>query len=153
MKTLPRSVVVSRREFIGRLSVGASALVLAGRAGAQVAPPKKLGIALCGLGNYARGQLAPALKLTQHVELRGVVTGSREKGAAWAKEFGFPEAHIYNYASMSRLMDNPAIDIVYVVTPNALHPEHTIAAAWAGKHVISEKPMATSVSDCDAMLA
>ncbi len=141
----------SRRDFIGQLSVGAAALALAGRAGAQAAP-RKLGIALCGLGNYARGQLAPALRLTQHVELRGVVTGSRDKGLAWAKEFGFPEKNVYSYATMARLIDNPDIDLVYVVTPNALHPEHTIAAAWAGKHVISEKPMAISVADCDAML-
>src|SRR6185295_14077700 len=130
MKVPIRPQVSSRRDFISRLSAGTAALALAGRADAQSTPSRKLGIALCGLGNYARGQLAPALKLTQDVELRGVVTGSREKGAAWAKEFGFPEKNIYNYVTMARLIDNPDIDIVYVVTPNALHPEHTIAAAW-----------------------
>jgi glucose-fructose oxidoreductase len=41
---------------------------------------------------------------------------------------------------------------VYVVTPPALHPEYVIRAAKAGKHVISEKPMATSVADCQAMI-
>jgi glucose-fructose oxidoreductase len=151
MKT-PRST--SRRSFLKECSLGAAALAWAARARAQAKPgEKKLGIALCGLGGYATGQLGPALKLTRHCALRGVVTGSREKGRAWAKEFGFPESSIYDYATMSRLIDNPDIDIVYVVTPNALHPEHTIAAAWAGKHVISEKPMATSVADCNAMLA
>jgi glucose-fructose oxidoreductase len=144
----------SRRAFLQTFSLGAAALSLAGRARAQPTPPpaKKLGIALCGLGGYATGQLAPALRLTQHVELRGVITGSREKGALWAKEFGFPESHIYNYTTMARLIDNPAIDIVYVVTPNSLHPEHTITAAWAGKHVICEKPLANTVSECNAML-
>ena len=131
---------------------GAAALTLVVRGRAQPAP-RKLGIALVGLGGYATGQLAPALKLTEHVELRGVVTGTRTKGQQWAQTFGFPEKNIYDYGTMSRLADNPDIDIVYVVTPNALHPEHTIAAAWAGKHVISEKPMATTVADCDAMLA
>lgn len=136
------------------MSLGAAGLVLPPRLRGQAEPPaKKLGIALCGLGGYATGQLAPALRLTQHVELRGVITGSREKGQAWAKQFGFPEKNVYSYATMSRLIDNPDIDIVYVVTPNSLHPEHTIAAAWAGKHVISEKPMANSVADCNAMLA
>lgn len=151
MNPRSRLVAPSRRDFLGQLSAGVAALALAGRAGAQPAP-RKLGIALCGLGNYARGQLAPALRLTQHVELRGVVTGSRDKGLAWAKEFGFPEQNVYSYATMARLIDNPDIDIVYVVTPNALHPEHTIAAAWARKHVISEKPMANTVADCDAMI-
>lgn len=151
MKT-PRSS--SRRSFLEKLSLGGAAIALAARAAGQTAAPKKkLGIALCGLGGYATGQLAPALQLTQHAELRGVITGSPEKGKAWAAKFGFPEKNIYNYATMSRLVDNPEIDLVYVVTPNALHPEHTIAAAWAGKHVISEKPMANSVADCNAMIA
>src|SRR5512142_2583683 len=54
---------------------------------------------------------------------------------------------------MQRLADNPDIDIVYVVTPNGLHAQHTIRAAKAGKHVISEKPMANTVAECDAMIA
>ena len=42
------------------------------------------------------------------------------------------------------MADNRDIDIVYVVTPNALHAEHTIKAAKAGKHVLCEKPMEVS---------
>lgn len=165
MKT-PRSS--SRRSFLGQISRGAAALGFAARSRAQAAStptaaaapaktsaaePRKLGVALVGLGGYSHGQLGPALKLTQHCKLAGVVTGSREKGLKWAQAFGFPEKNIYNYGTMARLIDNPEIDIVYVVTPNALHPEHTIAAAWARKHVICEKPMANSVADCNAMLA
>jgi glucose-fructose oxidoreductase len=54
---------------------------------------------------------------------------------------------------MARLSDAADIDVVYVVTPNGLHAQHTIAAARAGKHVICEKPMAVSVRECDAMIA
>jgi hypothetical protein len=93
----------------------------------------KLGVALCGLGNYARGQLAPALKLTQNCELRGVVTGSPEKGGAWAKEYGFPQKNIYHYDTMARLAENPDIDIVYVVTPNALHAQHVIGSTLVSR--------------------
>lgn len=144
----------SRRVFLKNVSIGAAGVMMGSRLRAQsINPGRKLGLALCGLGNYAHGQLGPAMKRTQECELRGVITGSREKGQVWAREFGFPEKNIYNYATMSRLIDNPDIDIVYVVTPNALHPEHAIAAAWAGKHVICEKPMANSVADCNAMLA
>lgn len=143
---------LSRRSFVGGLAAGASALALVGRTHGQT-PSKKLGIALCGLGNYARGQLAPALKLTENVRLMGVVTGSREKGAQWARDHGFPEKNIYNYDTMAQLADNPEIDIVYVVTPNALHAQHTIAAAKAGKHVICEKPMALNAAECDTMIA
>ena len=145
----------SRRVFLEKLSIGATALALGTRARAQstaAGGARKLGIALVGLGGYCHGQLGPALKLTQHCILAGVVTGSKEKGAKWAKEFGFSEKNIYHYDTMSRIADNPEIDIIYVVTPNALHPQHVIAAAWTGKHVICEKPMATSVADCNAMI-
>ena len=144
---------LSRRSFVGRLAAGAAALALAGRSHGQTAAPKKLGVALCGLGQYSRGQLGPALKLTQHCRLAGVITGSREKGVQWAKDHGFPESHIYHYDTMEQLAKNPDIDIVYVVTPNALHAPHTIAAAKAGKHVICEKPMAMNAAECDTMLA
>lgn len=120
---------------------------------ASSAPEKKLGVALVGLGGYSSGQLAPALGLTKHCRLAGVVTGSREKGLDWARRHGFSEKAVYGYDTMARMADNPDIDIVYVVTPNALHAEHTIAAAKAGKHVICEKPMAVSVAECDAMIA
>jgi predicted dehydrogenase len=152
----PLASALSRREFIGRLSLGAAGLALAPRMrGAETAPAggRKLGVALVGLGSYSTGQLGPALKVTQHCRLAGVVTGSREKGQKWAQEYGFPETSIYNYDTMHRLADNRDIDIVYVVTPNGLHARHAVAAAKAGKHVISEKPMANTVAECDAMLA
>jgi glucose-fructose oxidoreductase len=149
-----RSVApVDRREFLGRVSAGAGLLAVAQPGAGQSSPHRKLGIALCGLGTYATSQLGPASRLTQNCELRGVVTGSPEKGAAWAKEYGFPPQNIWRYDTMARLAEIRDIDIVYVVTPNALHAQHTIDAARAGKHVICEKPMAVSVAECDAMLA
>jgi glucose-fructose oxidoreductase len=54
---------------------------------------------------------------------------------------------------MGKLRDCKDIHIVHVVTPNALHAEHSIAAAKAGKHVMCEKPMATSSKQCDDMIA
>jgi glucose-fructose oxidoreductase len=145
-------VSVTRRRFLGQLSV-AGALAFAPRPLLAQAGGRKLGIALVGLGGYSTGQLGPALKITEHCRLAGVVTGSPEKGRKWAAEYGFPESSIYGYDTMARMADNPAIDIVYVVTPNGLHAEHAIAAAKAGKHVICEKPMANTVAECDAILA
>lgn len=127
-------------------------LALAERGGAAE-PERKLGVALVGLGNYSRGELGPALRVTKHCHLTGVVTGDPAKGAEWARDYGFPEKNIYSYDTMGRMADNPDIDIVYVVTPNGLHAEHSIAAARAGKHVICEKPMANTVAECDAIIA
>ncbi len=111
-----------------------------------------LGVALVGLGNYATGQLAPALQETQLCELTGVVTGTPAKARSWQQKYGLPEKNVYDYETYDQIADNEDIDIVYVVLPNAMHAEYTIRAAEAGKHVICEKPMATSVEDCRAMI-
>lgn len=150
MKNVP--VSFTRRHFLGQLSA-AGALALSPRVLRAQEGPKKLRIALAGLGGYSTGQLGPALKITEHCQLAGVITGSREKGQKWAAEYGFPEKNIYHYDTMAELAGNPDIDAVYVVTPNSLHAAHAIAAAKAGKHVICEKPMANTVADCDAILA
>lgn len=150
------SLSFSRRRFIGQISSAAAAAALLpnlGRALDRPSGARKLGVALVGLGNYSTRQLAPALRLTEFCKLAGVVTGSPDKGKKFARDHGFPESSIYGYDTMARLADNPAIDIVYVVTPNGLHAEHCIAAARAGKHVICEKPMANTVAECDAIIA
>lgn len=144
--------LLSRRRFLGNISMAGALAVAPHRLFAQADDRRKPGIALVGLGRYSTGQLGPALKLTHACRLAGVVTGSPEKGMQWAEEYGFSETNIYNYDTMGRMVDNPDIDIVYVVTPNSLHAEHAIAAAKAGKHVICEKPMATTVEECDAII-
>jgi glucose-fructose oxidoreductase len=162
MKSPHNTPAVSRREFIERLSLAAAGAALASnglRAQAAQTPPaglapRKLGVAIVGLGNYARGQIAPALKLTQHCQLMGVVTGDPTmKGKQWSVQHGFPEKNIWSYETMHQIADNKDIDIVYVITPNALHAEGVIAAAKAGKHVISEKPFTTTVADAEKALA
>src|SRR5215510_9309242 len=93
------------------------------------------------------------MRQTNLCQLTAVVTGHPEKGAKWAADYNLKKENVYSYDNFDRIADNRDIDIIYVVTPPALHPEFTIRAAKAGKHVISEKPMATSVSDCDRMIA
>ncbi|MDE3098334.1 MAG: Gfo/Idh/MocA family oxidoreductase [Verrucomicrobiota bacterium] len=153
----------SRRQFLHRLSIGAAALAagvaLPGALAAQTNAlsklakgRKKLGVALLGLGRYAANELAPALQCTKLCRLAGAVSGHPAKLKAWSAKYNLPEKNLYTYDTMHRLADNPDIDIVYVVTPPALHPEFSIRAAQAGKHVISEKPMAATVAGCQAMI-
>jgi predicted dehydrogenase len=150
---------LSRRNFVRLVSAGAASLAAGTAAPGRAAEPaplpgtRPLGVALLGLGRYSTGQLGPALRETKFCRLTGVVSGHPEKAARWAQEYGLPARNLYNYENFDRIADNPDIDIVYVVTPPALHPQFAIRAARAGKHVISEKPLATSVADCDAMIA
>ncbi|MBC2845555.1 Gfo/Idh/MocA family protein [Winogradskyella flava] len=113
---------------------------------------KKLGIALVGLGTYSTDQLAPALLETKLCYLSAIVTGTKEKEQQWIEKYGIKKENVYTYKNFDRIIDNDEIDIVYVVLPNSMHAEYTIRAAKAGKHVICEKPMATSVSDCKKMI-
>lgn len=138
---------------IGSLALGSSTLAFGNLTACAENNDKKLGIALVGLGNYSTGQLAPALLETQFCKLSGIVTGTPSKAEKWKKQYNIPEANIYNYETFDRIADNPEIDIIYIVLPNAMHAEFTIRAAQAGKHIICEKPMATSSKDAEAMIA
>src|SRR5574337_1691425 len=113
----------------------------------------KLGIALVGLGNYAGGQLAPALQQTEHCFLSGIVTGTPSKIDKWKSKYSIPDKNVYNYQTFDSIKDNPDIDIIYVVLPNSMHAEYVIRAAQAGKHVISEKPLGITSKECDDMIA
>ena len=66
----------------------------------------------------------------------------------------FTRRHAGRYvASLDEMLSSDEIDAVYVASPHELHAEHTVAALEAGKHVLVEKPMATSTADCDRMIA
>jgi len=157
MTDLLNPIPSSRRDFMRTLSLGAGATLVGTSAlGAPLdwlAPERKLGVALVGLGNYSGGQLAPALQQTKFCQLAGVLTGSPEKAAKWQQQYNIPAKNCYDYKTFDRMIDNPAIDIVYVVLPNAMHAEYVVRAAQSGKHVICEKPLATSAADARHMIA
>ena len=149
---------IPRRDFLRGLSISTATLATGPglRSLTKVLGQnngRKLGIALLGLGRYSTNQLGPALRETKLCYLAGVITGHQEKAEKWIADYNLKKQNVYSYENLEHIADNPEIDIVYVVTPPALHPEFAICAAKAGKHIISEKPMATSVVDCDRMIA
>ncbi|HLP17949.1 MAG TPA: Gfo/Idh/MocA family oxidoreductase [Bacteroidota bacterium] len=144
----------SRRKFLQQLGAGIILLPGVPRFVHAAVPrsDKKLGIALIGLGSYSTYELAPALLETRNCRLAGIVTGTPEKAAKWKERYKIPEKNIYNYQNFDAIADNDDIDAVYVVLPNSMHHEFTLRAAAAGKHVICEKPMAVSVTECTEMI-
>ena len=81
-------------------------------------------------------------------EIVSVMSTSAERGAAYATEHGIPQST----TSLQDLVGNPGIDAVYISTTNELHREQALAAAKAGKHILCEKPLATSLDDARAMV-
>ncbi len=80
-----------------------------GQAGSGNQPPltSPLGVALLGLGNYASTRLAPALQLTQHCKLRGIVTGTPSKVPMWQEKYGIESANVYSYDTMAATHRQP----------------------------------------------
>lgn len=148
----------SRRKFLQTISLGLSTTVIASTlpsliANAKKPYQKKIGIALVGLGSYAKNQLAIALEKTDNCYLAGIVTGTPSKADEWSKKYIIPQKNIYNYQNFDQIANNKDIDIVYVVLPNSMHHEFVIRAAKAGKHVMCEKPMSVSVKEAEEMIA
>jgi predicted dehydrogenase len=113
---------------------------------------KRLGVAVVGLGHLALNQILPGFGRAKSVKVTALVSGERDKARAVGAQYGVPETHLYNYANFDRLKDNADVDIIYIVLPNAMHAEFTVRAAAAGKHVLCEKPMATSAADAQRMI-
>ncbi|MDR7209952.1 Gfo/Idh/MocA family oxidoreductase [Flavobacterium piscis] len=151
---------ISRRSFVNKFGVGVGASVIMTTLPSFLADPledkipysgKKLNVAICGLGNYA-SMLAKGIQLSEYCTLAGIVTGTPAKAEKWKSQYNIPDKNIYNYQNFDEIIKNKDIDLVYVVVPNGLHKEFVIRTAKAGKHVITEKPMAVTVKDCEEMI-
>lgn len=107
--------------------------------GDVVNPPWGVGIIGGGFmaGVHARAARAAGARI------RGIVASSPTSSRLAAEKYGAECA----YDSAEELLAAPGTDVIHVCTPNALHAEQTLAALAAGKHIVCEKPLATTVED------
>ena len=144
----------TRREFAHTLTAAASlpALALGARRQDQANSGRKLRYCIVGLGRISIDHFMPACKMSQNSQVTAFVSGHREKAEKMAADYNVPSKNIYSYENYDEIRSNPEIDAVYIALPNSMHAEYTIRAANAGKHVLCEKPMATTVKDSQAMI-
>ena len=114
-------------------------------------PEAQVKWAVLGLGHYAQNYAIPGIEEGIDSRLTGLISGNPDKLAQVGYDWGVPEDNRYSYA-MEGLAENDEIDVVYVITPNAIHPEMVERAAEAGKHIFCEKPMAASVEGGQRMI-
>ena len=116
-------------------------------------PDERIGFAIVGLGRLSLEQILPAFAQCKKAKPVALVSGSPDKARQVAAQYGIAQNNLYDYQSYDRLKDNPAVQVIYVVLPNGLHREYTVRGAAAGKHILCEKPMATSSRECEEMIA
>lgn len=107
----------------------------------------QVGFGVIGTGVWGETHLM-AYSSAPQIKLVGACDKNEQLGRQRAQQYG-AEFFTTDYRE---LLARDDIKAVSVVTPDFLHPEVAIAAAEAGKHVLIEKPMATTVEDCQAMI-
>lgn len=110
-----------------------------------------LRVAIMGLGSYGT-RVAEAMQSCTKAKLVGAISGTPSKLTAWQSKYNIPLQNCYNYENFDAIKDNPDIDAVYIITPNALHKDQAIRVAKAGKQVICEKPMSINAKDGKEMV-
>jgi 1,5-anhydro-D-fructose reductase (1,5-anhydro-D-mannitol-forming) len=109
----------------------------------------RIGWGIVGLGRIAGNEIAPAVAAAPNSTLAAV--SSRD--AARAKDFAERHGALSAYDDYRALLDDPAVEAVYIATPNGLHADQVVQAAEAGKHVLCDKPLATTVADAERAVA
>lgn len=114
-------------------------------------PEKRIRWAIVGLGTFAVGQVIPGFSDARKSRVTAFVSGNPDKARTLGERLSVNR--FYDYKSFDRIAADPEIDCVYIVLPVGLHAEYTIRALKAGKHVLCEKPMASTSAECQAMIA
>jgi predicted dehydrogenase len=152
---------ITRRGFLARVGGGLVAANMAGALGSRATPAqlvvpdppgKKLGWAIVGLGSLAINQILPAFAKCEKSRVVAFVSGHSDKANKLALRYGVNSKNIYNYQNYDSIRDNPDVDVIYIVLPNGMHAEYTVRGLQAGKHVLSEKPMARTPEECQQMI-
>ncbi|CAH1220628.1 MULTISPECIES: Gfo/Idh/MocA family oxidoreductase [unclassified Paenibacillus] len=108
----------------------------------------KIKVAVFGCGAIAQRRHIPEYAANENVELVAFADPIVERAEEMAKTYGGTA-----YSSYEELLAKENVDAVSVCTPNYLHAPMTIAAANAGKHVLVEKPMASTAEEAEQMIA
>jgi predicted dehydrogenase len=113
---------------------------------------KRVGFAIVGLGRLSLNQILPAFGSSEYCKPVALVSGDRVKASKIAAQYGIKDSAIYGYANYEELAKNPEVKAIYIVLPNGMHEEYVVRGAKTGKHILCEKPMATSSKEAEHMI-
>lgn len=115
------------------------------------APDGKIRYAIVGLGWISQAAFMPGVPNTSNSTITALVTGDPEKATALGQRYGVTQT--FHYDAWPAAIASGLFDAVYLALPNDQHRAFAVPALEAGLHVLLEKPMATSVEDCEAIEA
>lgn len=107
----------------------------------------KLRWGVLSTSNIGRAAVNPAIQASGNGELLAIASRDAERARTFAEQWDIPG----HYGSYEALLNDDSIDAVYIPLPNSMHREWTIRAAEQGKHVLCEKPLALSATECEEM--
>jgi predicted dehydrogenase len=108
----------------------------------------KIRYGITGFGIFAESTIMPAIMASPNSELVAIQKRSKEDAEKKAKQFNIPLA----FDSVEELVNHPDVDAIYTVSSNSVHARDVIIAAKAGKHAITEKPMAMNSKEAEEMI-
>lgn len=114
---------------------------------------ERVGFAIVALGRLSVEQILPAFGQCKKAKLAALVSGSPEKLTALGRQYGLKADRLLSYDEFEKLGSANDVRVVYIVLPNALHKGFVVRSAAIGRHVLCEKPMATTTADAEAMIA
>lgn len=114
----------------------------------RVKSMKKIGVGVIGAGGWGELHLE-TYAYDKRVELAAVCDTNKERAQKVAQKYGIGRF----YTDFNQLLNDEKIKAVSIVTPDFSHTEIAIGAIRAGKDVLIEKPMATSVEDCEKIIS
>lgn len=104
---------------------------------------------ICTIGtNFITRNMLEAFRHSNVLHVTAVHSRKEETGKALAEDFGIQTI----YTDLDNMLADPAIDMVYIATPNSIHYAQAKAALLAGKHVICEKPFVPTVAEADDLI-
>lgn len=111
----------------------------------------KIRYAVVGLGYIAQIAVLPAFAKAKNCELAALVSDDNLKLQKLSKKYKVPST--YSYENFDECLASGEIDAVYIALPNSMHLDYTVRACRAGVHVLCEKPLAVTESECEEMIS
>lgn len=111
---------------------------------------RKVRYAVVGGGWISQAAFMPGVAQTGNSELTALVTGDPEKARALGERYGL---QTFSYDEYRKALGSNLFDAVYLALPNGMHRDYALPALESGHHLLLEKPMATSVEDCESIIA